>query len=152
MGMWGDRCGFAPMNFYHSSTAALASVNTTWCTGSECSSLLYVVRTYSLTIISINSTYVLAAVWPLLAHMMWPSAWPQLGLSVVVGHGRAIDWARHWAKASLAHIWPISGDRPGAGLAQNEAFIHLSLCFPPMVRSACVHATASRHKGIERLG
>ena len=46
------------------------------------------------------------------ALLMWPSAWPRLGLNRILGPGRAIDWARHGAKANLTHIWPISGDRP----------------------------------------
>lgn len=49
--------------------------------------------------------------------------WPNCNL----GHDRATDRGRHGAKALLAHIRPNSGERsarPGAGLAQNEAFIH----------------------------
>lgn len=35
----------------------------------------------------------------------------------------AIGLGQTLAKANLARIWPISGDRPGAGLAHSKAFI-----------------------------
>ena len=41
----------------------------------------------------------------LVSQMMWLSAWPRLGLNRILGHGRALDWARHGAKASLAYLW-----------------------------------------------